>query len=197
MDHKTKAKLLSLITDNAPPLTMTGNKYEGWCCKVEGNKITTDPLAAIHIAVYSVELQDYLHQHYSILTSIFWDIDWEAIDTTTAAFPPLYHLWMAKHVSGLFGCRKMVRHWQFWSHPHCPCCQAEVKDKAHLFTCLEPSCLAKWHSSVQGLHEWPKEMDTLLAITACILAALHSRDVATHFCNHHGLSLWPAATTQD
>ena len=99
MDHKAKAKLLSLIADNAPPLTTTGNKYEGWHCKVDGNKITVDPVAAIHSAVYSVELQDYLHKHYSILASVFWDINWDAINTTTAAFPLLYHLWMAKHVS--------------------------------------------------------------------------------------------------
>ena len=153
MDHKAKAKLLSLIADNAPPLAMTGNKYEGWCCKVDGNKITADPVAVICFVVHHAELQDYLHKCYSILASVFWDIDWDAINTATAAFPPLYHLWMAKHVRGFFGCRKMIRHWQFWSHQCCPCCQAEVKDKAHLFTCQEPSYPAKWHSSIQGLQE--------------------------------------------
>ena len=40
-------------------------------------------------------------------------------------------------------------------------------------------------------------MDTLPAITACILAALHSRDVSSHFHDHCNLSVWPAAMAQD
>ena len=62
MDHKTKAKLQSLIAANAPPLPIAGNKYEGWHCEVDGTKITTDPAAAIRFAVYSAELQDHFHQ---------------------------------------------------------------------------------------------------------------------------------------
>ena len=66
------------------------------------SKLMMDLVAAIHFTVYSMDLQDPFHQCYSIPTSVFWDINWKAIDTATTAVPPLYQLWMSKHVSGFF-----------------------------------------------------------------------------------------------
>ena len=44
------------------------------------------------------------------------DIDWDAMETATDLFPPLYRLWASKHVSGFFGIGTMMKNWDFWDH---------------------------------------------------------------------------------
>jgi hypothetical protein len=104
---------------------------------------------------------------------------------------------MSKHVSGFFGCGKMMRHWGFWTHSQCPCCEHIKEDKAHLLTCPAPSCVAKWNESVQGLEEWLVEVDTQPEIAACILSALQARAVDRSFLTECSLEIQRAAVAQD
>jgi hypothetical protein len=41
----------------------------------------------------------------------FSEIDWDVMQLETDLFPPLYRLWVSKHVSGFFGMGLMMKHW--------------------------------------------------------------------------------------
>ena len=104
---------------------------------------------------------------------------------------------MSKHVSGFFGIGKMMKHWNFWEHQKCPCCQHVKEDKHHLLTCPEPSCVAKWADSVNGLQEWLQDVDTAPDIQHCIISALSAWWIDQSFQEvSHDLSL-PATLAQD
>ena len=104
---------------------------------------------------------------------------------------------MSKHVSGFFGIGKMMKHWDFWDHQKCPCCQHVKEDKHHLLTCPEPSCVDKWADSVRGLREWLQEVDTAPAIMHCITSALSARKVDQSFQAVSSEQSRPAAIAQD
>jgi hypothetical protein len=174
-----------------------GLYHEGWLCTVDGVKVTADPGPAIRFSISSGELQQHLWQRDLLSSSSFWSINWTALDKATNNFPALYRMWMVKHVSGFFGCGKMMKHWGFWSHSRCPCCAHVKEDKAHLLTCPASSCVAKWLQSVQGLAEWLKEVDTHPEITSCIVSALRARAVTRSFVMGCSPVVRGAAASQD
>jgi hypothetical protein len=197
MDHRAKERLRALIDSSAPPLPAAHLHKEGWRCTINGVKITSDPARAIRRAVFGKRLQTHLHQRNILDSTAFHDVDWDAIELASESFPPLYRLWMSKHVSGFFGIGKMMKHWNFWTHQKCPCCHHVKEDKHHLLTCPEPSCVAKWADSVHGLQEWLQEVDTAPDIQHCIISALSARTIDQSFQEvSHELSL-PAALAQD
>jgi hypothetical protein len=125
-------------------------------------------------------------------------VDWNAIESASAHFPPLYRLWVTKHVSGFFAIGKMMKHWNFWDHQKCPCCSYVKEDKVHLLTCSEVSCVAKWEQSVQeGLREWLQEMDTAPDLQYCIVNSLAARIVDQSFQIFGKGIAGPAAAAQD
>jgi hypothetical protein len=197
IDAQAKTKLCSLWAMKAPPLLLAGLYHEGWWCKVDGIKVMADPGPAIRFSISSGELQQHLQQWDLLSPSSFWNIDWMALDQATDNFPALYRTWMAKHVSGFFGCGKMMKHWGFWSHSRCPCCEHVKEDKAHLLTCPASSCAAKWLQSVQGLAEWLEEVDTHPAIASCLVSALRARVVTRSFVTGCSPAVRRAAASQD
>jgi hypothetical protein len=108
MDQQAKFKLRSLLAAHAPPLVKAGLQYEGWLCVVDGVKITTDPGPAIRFSISSQELQRHLQERDMLPVASFWMTDWAALDQATADFPVLYCMWISKHISGFFGCGKMM-----------------------------------------------------------------------------------------
>jgi hypothetical protein len=115
----------------------------------------------------------------------------------TDHFPPLYQLWVSKHVSGFFGIGTMMKNWDFWDHSRCPCCDHVREDKVHLLTCPHPTCSDAWHESLLGLEAWMIDADTDPAIRECIILGLDTRNPAqpfTGFCNTRTLQ---AAQSQD
>jgi hypothetical protein len=85
----------------------------------------------------------------------FNDIDcWDAMETATDLFPPLYHLWVSKHVSGFFGIGTMMRNWGFWEHSKCPCCHHVREDTYHLLKCPDADCAEAWLDSLMGFEAW-------------------------------------------
>jgi hypothetical protein len=90
-----------------------------------------------------------------------------------------------------------MKHWQFWNHQKCPCCQHIKEDKAHLLTCPAKSCIDQWNTSVQGLAEWLQEMDTAPAIKQCIVLALSARNLTQTFEAVSATSIRTAAMAQD
>jgi hypothetical protein len=179
MDLKAKTRLRSLISTHSLPAAPL--RYEGWRCTLNGVKLSSDPTKAIYKSVIGKQLQQHLHAKNILPSDVFSDVDWDALESATDHFPPLYRLWMSKHVSGFFPIGKMMKNWEFWDHQRCPCCSHVKEDKVHLLTCPEPSCVAKWADSVQGLAEWLRDMDTLPAIRRCVVAALSARTVTQSF----------------
>jgi hypothetical protein len=197
MDSKAKHRLRSLITANSTPLLDAPLRLEGWRCTIDGTKLSSDPTHAIYKSVTGKHLQQFLHDKHILPSDAFSDVDWEGLETATSHFPPLYRLWMSKHVSGFFSVGKMMKLWDFWDHQRCPCCRHVKEDKVHLLTCPETSCVAKWSDSVTGLSEWLQEMDTLPAIRHCIVAALAARTVTQSFQAVGDASVAAAAAAQD
>jgi hypothetical protein len=99
MDHRAKACLWSLMSSSAHPLPEARLHGEGWHCIVNGIKVTSDPAPAVRKAVFGNRLQRHLQECNSLSPAAFQDVDWDAIELATAHFPPLYKLWMTKHVS--------------------------------------------------------------------------------------------------
>jgi hypothetical protein len=197
MDNTAKTRLRSLIHSSAPPLHTAPLRYEGWHCTLDGRKITSDPSTAVRQLVFGRRLQQHLHTRNLLSADAFQDVDWDALESATAHFPPLYKLWMSKHVSGFFGIGKMMKHWGFWEDQRCPCCHHVKEDKAHLLTCPESSCVEKWADSVRGLQEWLQEMDTAPDLQHCIINALSARKLTQSFTAVSKQSVRHAAVAQD
>jgi hypothetical protein len=172
-------------------------RYKGWHCTLDGRKITSDPSTAVRQLVFGRRLQQHLHTRNLLSADAFQDVDWDALESATAHFPPLYKLWMSKHVSGFFGTGKMMKHWGFWEDQRCPCCHHVKEDKAHLLTCPESSCVEKWADSVRGLQEWLQEMDTAPDLQHCIINALSARKLTQSFTAVSKQSVRHAAVAQD
>jgi hypothetical protein len=185
-DHRAKSHLQMLACQSPPPQCSAFLPYEGWRCSVDDIKITSDPGAAIRRAVFSSKLCKHLVDKQRISRPAFQDIDWHAMETATTLFPPLYRLWVSKHVSGFFGIGTMMLNWNFWDHSRCPCCQHVREDKLHLMTCPQADCAEAWHQSLLGLETWMIENDTDPDICASLILTLDTRDPShsfTHFSN--------------
>jgi hypothetical protein len=70
----------------------------------------------------------------------------------------------------------MIKHWQFWEHGKCPCCQHVREDKTHLMMCPHEDSSETWHQSLLGLEAWMIDNDTDPAICEAILLTLEDRD---------------------
>jgi hypothetical protein len=134
-----------------------------------------------------------------ITSAGFNNINWTAIEHASDMFPPLYRLWVAKHVSGFFGIGHMVKIWQFLDHSRCPCCNHhEDKTKEHLLTCPHPACAETWSESLAGLRAWMIEVDTAPAIREYLLQTLATRDPLHSFTSFSNAStMLCAAQAQD
>jgi hypothetical protein len=122
MDHAAKRHLVQLYEQSPGSVCPSSIAFEGWQCWVQNTKITSDPGKAIRAAVFGLRLRTHLVTKQRILPAAFDDIDWPAMATATNLFPPLYRLWVSKHVSGFFGIGTMMLNWGFWEHSKCPCC---------------------------------------------------------------------------
>ena len=116
--------------------------------------------------------------------------------TTMESFPPLYRLWVSKHVAGFFGCGKMMQRWKFWDHSRCPCCADDYEDKRHLMTCPDPQAISTWEQSIEAFELWLTEADTDPDIADCFLFALASRDPTHDLTTHAAPHVLSAAAEQ-
>jgi hypothetical protein len=92
MDKRAKTRLTRLCEQQPLPRCPPSFAFEGWQCSVNGVKITSDPGATIRRAVFGTKLKAHLVKKKSISGAALDDIDWDAMETTTALFPPLYRL---------------------------------------------------------------------------------------------------------
>lgn len=151
MDHNAKQYLFRLLTQSSPvarPSAVTG---EGWQCWVQGEKLTSDPGTKIRMAVFGSWMKSHLVSKYILTVEAFNDIDWRAMEGATSSFPPLYKLWIAKHVSGFCGLGKMQFHWGYMESSKCPCCSHPCEDKEHLLTCPDVDCTSVWQDFIESL----------------------------------------------
>jgi hypothetical protein len=197
MDQSAKDHLVYLY--NHPPTSLCPSSiaHEGWQCTVGAIKLTTHPGRAIRHAVFGTKLCEFLRQKGRLTRQTFTDIDWDAMEMATDLFPPLYRLWVSKHVSGCFGIGTMMDNWGFWEHSCCPCCQHVREDKVHLLTCPQLDFYKVWQNSLLGLEAWLFDSDTDLAIRECILLTLETRDPTCTFTSFSNLRSLRAAQAQD
>jgi hypothetical protein len=184
MDQLTKDHLVEL--HNFPPATPCSSAiaHVGWQCTVNGAKLTTHPAKALHQAVFGTKLCTFLSDRQRLTCPAFLDIDWDAMETATDLFLPLYRLWVSKHVSGFFGTGTMMKNWDFWDHSRCPCCDHAREDKIHLLTCPHPASNETWQKSLLGLEAWMIDTDTNVTICECILLSLETRDPSQTFTTY-------------
>jgi hypothetical protein len=197
MDHHAKEKVLDLHANFPSPRCPASIAYEGWQCSVNGVKISSNPGKAVRRAVFGTQLCTHLTGKNRITQLAFSDIDWDSMELATDLFPPLYRLWVSKHVSGFFGTGSMMKNWQFWEHSECPCCQHPREDKTHMMTCPSEDCSETWHQSLLGLEAWMIETDTDPAICEVILLTLEDRDPTKSFATFSNPRTLRAAQAQD
>jgi hypothetical protein len=197
MDELAKDWLAHLHEHPSPNPWSSSIAHEGWCCTVNGVKLTSHPAKSIRRAVFGTKLCSFLVGKQRITRSAFVDINWDAMEMATDLFPPLYRLWVSKHVSSFFGNGVMMRHWKFWDHSCCPCCNFVREDKLHLLTCPHPDCFDTWQDSLLGLEAWMTKMDTDPAIMECILLSLETRDPTQSFAAFSSPHTLQAAQAQD
>jgi hypothetical protein len=193
MDDSAKAFLEQLPALATSPQTLQG---EGWQLWIAGRKITGDPGPAIRYAAYAPEVQAHLHRNGILNQDDFDLVDWAALRATMQSFPPLYRLWVSKHVAGFFGCGKMMKRWKFWDHSRCPCCAHEYEDKTHLMTCPDPQAVSTWEQSLENFELWLDQADTDPDIADCFLFALASRDPTHDLTIHAAPHVLSAAAEQ-
>jgi hypothetical protein len=197
MDHAAKRHLVQLYEQSPGSVCPSSIAFEGWQCWVQNTKITSDPGKAIRAAVFGLRLRTHLVTKQRILPAAFDDIDWPAMATATNLFPPLYRLWVSKHVSGFFGIGTMMLNWGFWEHSKCPCCSHPREDKIHLMTCPDADCAEIWQASLFGLEVWFEDMDTAPEIRDCFLFTLATRDPNQSFAASGSALVLSAAQAQD
>ena len=197
MDQIAKDQLVELY--DFPPATPCSSAiaHEGWHCTVNGAKLTTHPAKALRRAVFGTKLSTFLSDRQRLTRLAFLDIDWDAMETATDLFPPLYRLWVSKHVSGFFGTGTMMKNWDFWDHSRCPCCDHAREDKIHLLTCPHPTSNDTWQESLLGLEAWMIDTDTDETIRECILLSLETRDPNQTFTAYSNQRSFQAAQAQD
>jgi hypothetical protein len=197
MDKLAKDWLAHLYNHPSPNPWSSTIAHEGWQCSVNGVKLTSHPAKAIRRAVFGTKLCSFLVGKQCLTRSTFVDINWDAMEMATDIFPPLYRLWVSKHVSSFFGHGVMMRHWKFWDHSRCPCCNFIQEDKLHLLTCPHQDCFDTWQDSLLGLEAWMTEMDTDPAIMECILLSLETHDPTQSFAAFGNPRTLQAAQAQD
>jgi hypothetical protein len=116
MDELAKEGLMVLYDSPHAVACPSSIAYEGWRCTVNGTKLTSHPAKAIRRAVFGTKLSKFLADKQRLSPAAFADVDWDAMELAMDHFPPLYQLWVSKHVSGFFGIGTMMRNWQFWDH---------------------------------------------------------------------------------
>jgi hypothetical protein len=197
MDELAKARLQEVLAQDWIPVCPSDIAHEGWQCHVLNYKATSDPASAIRHAVFGSQLRDKLVSNDLISPAGFNAINWNAIQWASDQFPPLYRLWVAKHVSGFFGIGHMMKNWCFWDHSRCPCCNHINETKEHLLTCPHPACATTWSDSLAGLGTWMEEDDTAPDIQECILSTLATRNPSQSFTAFSPHSTRWAAQQQD
>jgi hypothetical protein len=197
MDYLAKDRVLTLFDSRPAAPCPSSIAHEGWSCSIQGVKITSHPAEAIRHAVFGTKLCNFLADKNRLSRVAFAEVDWEAMSMASDHFPPLYRLWVSKHVSGFFGIGTMMYHWEFWDHSRCPCCDHPCEDKIHLLTCPHPSCADAWHDSLLGLEAWMIDADTDPAIRECIILGLDARNPAQSFTDFSNPRTLMAAQAQD
>lgn len=197
MDKKAKERLYEDLAKVPVPRCPSNIAFEGWQCIVLNHKATSDPSHVIRHAVFGVQLREHQVSRGLITREAFNDINWAAIKLASDHFPPLYRLWVAKHVSGFFGVGHMMEHWEFWDHSRCPCCDHEDETKVHFLTCPALSCSEHWAESLLGLRAWMDEVDTDPDIRDCIYNTLATRNPKQSFVTFSTARTLQAARAQD
>lgn len=196
MDMEAKRYLRFLIDKDAPPCQQLLMK-EGWHCKLNGTKTTTNPSDQIRHHIYARQLREHLLSKKRLHQDYFDTIDWKAAGAAGKTSPPLFRLWITKHVSGWCATGRKMKLWKFWDNDRCPCCQAPDETTQHLLICPSPGQCSTWDEAIKGFEAWMAAVDTAPDIAHCFSNALRACSPNHPFTAYASQSIFEAAMEQD
>ena len=176
-DSAVKAYLHELAYSDLTMAVPSTIHQEGWTCWINGIKMTTDHSEPVHVAVSSKVIKKCLDYKSHLNEEAFDRVDWDTVRCAMKNFPPLFRMWVTKHVSGHCRVGWQMKLCSKWDSDKCPCCE-EVEWAPHVVVCPDPDQGEVWREVVAGLAEWCVATKTNLAIMDCICdtLTLHSTE---------------------
>jgi len=107
-----------------------------------------------------------------LTNSIALLIDWPLLHE---ARPPTYQMWASEFASGHSTVGSTMYKWKKWDLSLCPFCWHTEEMTLHVLQCPDPAWTVVWHQSIDSLHTWLQQSDTLPAITRWFCTTLHMR----------------------
>ena len=130
-DSAAKAYLRELAYSNLTMAVPSTIHQEGWTCWIDGIKTTMDHLEPVCMAVSSKVIKKHLDYKSCLNKEAFDRVDWDTVRCTMKNFPPLFQMWVTKHVSSHCGVGRQMKLHGKWDSNKCPCCE-EVEWAPHV-----------------------------------------------------------------
>ena len=136
-DSAVKAYLCELAYSNLTMAIPSTIHQEGWMCWIDGIKMTMDHSEPVCMAVSSKVIKKRLDYKSHLNKEAFDRVDWDTVRCAMKNFPPLFWMWVMKHVSGHCGVGQQMKLHGKWDNDKCPCCE-EVERAPHVVVCPDP-----------------------------------------------------------
>ena len=195
-DRAAKAFLWELAYFDKEPEVPSTIHQEGWTCWINGVKMTTDHPEAVRFEISSKAIKKHLDNKGHLPKETFDYIDWEITGCAMKRFPPLFWLWVTKHVSGHCGVGQHMKLRGEWDSDQCPCCE-EVEHPPHMVVCEDSDQVEVWEEAVTNLAEWFVATKTDPAIMECVCDALTPRSTTMKFADFASDSIIDVVEEQD
>ena len=200
MDPDAKAHLDSLISrkqTNRPPDPPTTPFGEGIQVFVGDKKIAGDPHKETLHWIHRGKMKAHSHEKGKLHQAHFDFVDWEGIGWAADLFPPLFQLWVTKHVSGECAVGRRMLRWGFWANDNCPCCHQPNETARHVPFCSATSMTDNFHAGLDRLETKLHDLQTHQGIIDCWMATLLRRERTESFEEHASTDTLAAARAQD
>ncbi len=191
MDERAKQKVLE-----ETPAPSGGLPYEGWICKIEGNRIINHLTAALRTRLNGTPLLNHWMLKNRFQQGQATDVDWEMAARATQALPRVRQRWTSKLTTKFLLYGTNMARWNLCTQTQCPRCSCPKEDKEHLLRCPAESAVTVWKKALDELDNWMAAAQTHPQIRQDIIAGLskwHNNDMTLH-------QLWDpslAVTLQD
>lgn len=170
---------------------------EGWQCRVDGVKQTSDPSAVTHKSACSSMMQEKLQKKGVLSSDCFDMVDWDVIGDAQARFPEGFLLWILKHVTSFCGAGEMMKIWEAWDNSQCPDCNMKNEEARHVLACKNINMISEFSMDMEVLEQRVIEKDTCLELMDCASKTLATQDPTTLFEQHVDKMVEAAAAAQD
>ena len=136
-DSAVKAYLCELAYSDLTMAVPSMIHQEGWTCWIDGIKMTMDHSELVCVAVSSKVIKKHLDYKGHLNKETFDREDWDTVECTMKNFPPLFQMWVTKHVSSHCRVGRQMKLCGEWDSNKCPCCEV-VERAPHVVVCPDP-----------------------------------------------------------